>query len=99
MCFIKIIIKEDSTNSILNIGYACSWIGQLSIKSENKKEGLYFLKLAMNSWEDTSPPRYAETKKFYDKVIFDKETKQQINDLSPWRVEEFCKKFISQIII
>lgn len=96
---LSLLLKEDSTNSILNIGYACSWIGQLLIKSEKKKEGLYFLKFAMNSWESTSPPRYEETKKIYDKAIFDKETKKQIINLSGWRIEDFCKKFINEIII
>ncbi|TDN79364.1 NB-ARC domain-containing protein [Salegentibacter sp. 24] len=95
----RLLLTEDSTNSILNIGYACSWIGQLLIKSDKKKDGLYFLKYAMNSWEATSPPRYEETKKIYDKVIFDKETKKQINNLSAWRLEDFCKKYISKIII
>lgn len=96
---LRLLLKEDGTNSILNIGYACSWIGQLLIKSDKKKEGLYFLKYAMISWENTSPPRYDETKKTYDKVIFDKETKKQINNLTAWRIEDFCKKFISEIIM
>lgn len=53
----------------------------------------------MISWENTSPPRNEVTKKIYDKVIFDKQTKKQINNLSAWRIEEFCKKIISKIII
>jgi NAD-dependent SIR2 family protein deacetylase len=96
---LRLLLNEDSTNSILNIGYACGWIGQLLIKSDKKKDGLYFLKFAMNNWETTSPPRYDEIKKFYDKVVFDKEAKKQISNLSAWRIEEFCKQFISKVII
>jgi hypothetical protein len=96
---LRLLLIEDTSNSILNIGYACSWIGHLLIKSDRKKEGLYFLKYAINSWENTSPPRYEDTKKNYDNVICDKEIKKQIYSLSAWRIEEFCKRFIGEIIL
>lgn len=96
---LRLLLREDSVNSILNIGYACSWIGQLLIKSDRNDEGLYFLKFAMNSWEATSPPRYDAIKKIYNNVLFDKEIKIKINNLSAWRIEDFCKKFISKVII
>lgn len=96
---LRLLLKEDGTTSILNIGYACSWIGQLLVNTDRTKEGLYFIKYAMDCWENTSTPRYDETKMVYDRVLFDKETKKQINNLTAWRIEEFCKKFISETIL
>jgi len=96
---LRLLLSEDSTNAMINIGYACNWTGQLLIQTNKKKEGLYFLKYAMNSWQNTSPPRYFDTKLLYDNLIFDKETKKQISNLSNWRIESYCEKFIGNVII
>nr|WP_321233461.1 SIR2 family protein [uncultured Psychroserpens sp.] len=95
---LRLLLIEDRSNSILNIGYACSWIGGLLVNSDRKNDGLYFLKFAINKWESTSPPRYNDVKKEFENVTINKETKENIDNTSSWKIEKTCEKFIGEMI-
>lgn len=96
---LKLLLLEDYVNSILNIGYACMWIGNILVKENKNKDCLYFLKFAKNSWQKTSPPRLKEAEKLWDFVICDRETKDQINKLSEWKIKDYCSNFINEKLL
>lgn len=99
-CFsLKLLLKEDNSNSILNIGYACYWIGNILLKENKNKDSLYFLKLAKNSWNKTSPPRIKVILQIWQNIIIDKETKESIDKLSDWKIQNYCSNFINERII
>ncbi len=96
---LKLLLKEDSVNSILNIGYACSWIGQILQKENKSKDALYFLKFAQNCWNKTSPPRAKEIEISRMNVIADKVTKESISKLSDWKIQSYCTNYINNYIL
>ncbi|HWW40792.1 SIR2 family protein [Pedobacter sp.] len=96
---LKILLKEINTNSILNIGYACSWISEILIKNKKYKDGLYFLKYARNCWEKASPQKAKILKQNWNSVAFDKTTKNSINSLTSWKIENHCKDHLSKQLL
>lgn len=51
-------LNQDSvSNSMMNKGYACFWIGEVLQKLNRFEEAYYFLKRAINLWVKISPPR------------------------------------------
>ncbi|GEC78301.1 SIR2 family protein [Flavobacterium aquatile] len=96
---LKLLLLEDYINSVLNIGYACMWIGNLLTKENKNKDALYFLKFAQNSWKKTSVPLAKEVDVLWSNVIADKETKEYINKLSEWKIKNYCSSFINDKLI
>lgn len=91
---LRILLKENDTNSILNIGYASYWISNILLSRKDFKNGLYFLKHAINCWKKTSTLRETQLKKTWSNIIFDKNTKIEINKLPNWKIESYCKQYI-----
>jgi len=89
---ISILFKEDNSHSKLNIGYASSWIFNLLKDSNEKLLALYFLKLSINTWEHSSPPRAANARKDWKKYIIDKQTKSEVDKIPDWKILNFCKE-------
>lgn len=96
---LKILLKENDLNSRVNTGYASYWIAETLFKNKKNKEGFYFLKYAEVCWEKTSPPRLKPLKKKWADTLFDKVTKDTINCLTNWQVENFCKSYVSDNLL
>ncbi len=88
---ISILFKEDNSHSKLNIGYAASWIFEILKSSKEKLNSLYFLKLSINTWENSSPPRAVAMKKEWKKLVIDKQTKTEVEKIPDWKVINHCK--------
>lgn len=89
---ISILFKEDTSHSKLNIGYASSWIFNLLRETNEKLNALYFLKLSINTWENSSPPRASNMKKEWKKLIIDKQTKMEVEKIADWKIINICKE-------
>ncbi|QXP58567.1 SIR2 family protein [Olleya sp. HaHaR_3_96] len=89
---INILFKEETSHSKLNIGYASSWIFNILKSTEEKLRSLYFLKLSINTWLHSSPPRANNMKKAFDKLTIDKQTKTEINKIPDWKIINHCKE-------
>jgi NAD-dependent SIR2 family protein deacetylase len=89
---LDILFKEDNSHARLNIGYAASWIFNILKSTEEKLTSVYFLKLSINSWNQSSPPRAIEMKKNWDKLTIDKQTKTEINKIPDWKIINYCKE-------
>lgn len=87
----SILCNEDSSHSKLNLGYASSWIYNILKNTKNKLDSLYFLKLSINIWEHSSPPRAEKMKKEWKKLITDKQTKQEVEKIASWKINNLCK--------
>ena len=88
---ILILFKEDNSHSRLNIGYAGYWIYNILKSSKNKLNSLYFLKLSIDSWKQSSPPRLIEMKKKWKKFKIDEQTKIEIEQTPDWKIVNHCK--------
>jgi NAD-dependent SIR2 family protein deacetylase len=88
---ISILLKENTSHSKLNIGYAASWIFDILKSSNEKRNSLYFLKLSINTWDNSSPPRAIAMKKEWEKLIIDKQTKIEVEKIPDWKVINYCK--------
>lgn len=87
-----VLCKEDNSHSKLNLGYAASWIYDSLKNTKYKLDSLYFLKLSINIWEHSSPPRAEKMKKEWKKVIIDKQTKQEVEKIADWKISNLCKE-------
>lgn len=88
----SILCNEDNNHSKLNLGYAASWIYNIIKDSKSKLDSLYFLKLSINIWEQSSPPRADKMKKEWKKIIVDKQTKQEVEKIPDWKISNLCKE-------
>jgi hypothetical protein len=93
------LLKENDINSKLNISYAGSWISKILLNDHKNLDGLYFLKYARNCCDRTSPLRANQLHKDWVKVIFDKETKDHIDRLPEWKIENYCKDYLGKILL
>jgi NAD-dependent SIR2 family protein deacetylase/tetratricopeptide (TPR) repeat protein len=89
---ITILFQEDNSHSRLNVGYAASWIFNLLKSSSTKLDSLYFLKLCINTWEQTSPPRVADMRKEWSNLNVDVQTKEEVNKIPDWKILNHCKR-------
>lgn len=96
---LKLLLKENDSNTILNRGFASFWIANLLIENKKIKEALYFIKNSENYWEKTAPPRAKKLKNIWSNIIFDKSTKTHINSLSNWQIENFCKEYLAHQLL
>lgn len=96
---LKLLINEDFVNSIINIGYACSWIAYLLCELKEEEESLYFLKYAKNCWDKTSPPRSTKISLMWNSINISEETKQKIFELSEWKIKDHCSSYIANKLI
>lgn len=87
----SILSKEHSSYSILNTGYAASWLFNLLKDSKENINSLYFYHMALNNWEKTSPPRANKLKESMDLVFIDSQVKLQIENLPAWKINKYCK--------
>lgn len=90
---LDILVKEYNSYSILNIGYAASWIFNILKVTKEKKSSLYFYNMALNNWEKTAPPRATKLKASLDLVSIDSQIKLQIEKLPKWKIDTYCKEF------
>ncbi|WBX72004.1 NB-ARC domain-containing protein [Tenacibaculum retecalamus] len=88
---ITILFKEDNSHSKLNIGYAASWIFNILKLTKEKLNSLYFLKLGINTWEKSSPPKAITLKKTWEKLIIDEQTKIEVSKIPDWRIINYSK--------
>ncbi|MEA5427557.1 SIR2 family protein [Arcicella lustrica] len=95
----KKLLNENYDDSTLNNGYASFWIAEILFRYKKFKDGFYFLKYAEICWEKTSPPRLKLLKKTWSDCVFDKVTKDTIQNMTTWQVESYCKSFINQELI
>ena len=86
-----ILVKERNSYSILNTGYAASWIFNLLKNSKEKKNSLYFYNMALNNWEKTAPPRANKLRETMDLVSIDSQVKLQVENLPKWKIDTHCK--------
>ncbi|NII83174.1 SIR2 family protein [Pedobacter sp. SG908] len=97
---LKLLLKEQSdTNSILNIGYASHWISQILLDNKYFKDALYFLKYSRNSYEKVSPPMAKVLEVVWANIPFDKTTKQSIERLTNWKIENHCKEHLGKALL
>jgi len=103
---ISILFTDNDSHYRLNIGYAASWISNILKSKGQKLKALYYLKLSIQMWKNTSPPRAVHMKNEWNNFIFDKESKVEIDKLPDWKIENYCKddtrtsieKFIKRLI-
>ena len=86
---ITILFKEDNSHSWLNIGYAASWIFNILNLRKEKKDSLYFLKLSINTWARSSPPRAFRMTKEWNGLSIDQ--KSDIENIPDWKILNYCK--------
>ncbi|MEM8508140.1 MAG: SIR2 family protein [Bacteroidota bacterium] len=91
----KSLTKEDDSSSLINLGYASFWIGQLLVKMKDKT-GLYFLTYSKNLWLKTSPPRMEEARLSISKSQFENEYKKKISNLSEWKIKRYCENCVNE---
>jgi len=96
---LKRLAKESHTASILNIGYACSWISEILFQKNKNKDGLYFLKYARNCWDKVSPPRAKILKQKWLNTAIGKSTKDSINNLNNWKIESYCRDYLGKQLL
>ena len=60
----------------------------------NINDGLLFLKLAIFSWDNVSPPRANKLREKWDAIDCDIQLKSQIDGLADWQVEKQCKQLL-----
>jgi hypothetical protein len=96
---LKLLAKESNTTSILNIGFACSWISDMLVKKNRNRDALYFLKYAKNCWEKVSPPKTKSLKQKWSSIVADKITKDSINNLNSWKIESYCTIYLSKQLL
>ena len=97
-CYIKSLVQifkeENDKDSKLNVGYASYWISGVLIVENNINDGLLFLKLAIFSWDNVSPPRANKLREKWDAIDCDIQLKSQIDGLADWQVEKQCKQLL-----
>lgn len=93
---ISILFGDDSNFSKLNIGYAASWIFNILKTSEEKLNSLYFLKLSIDSWENSSPPRALAMKKEWKKIAIDEQKKTDVSKIPDWKTTSICREISKQ---
>jgi NAD-dependent SIR2 family protein deacetylase len=96
---ISILFEEDNSRAKLNIGYASSWIYNVLKNKGEKLKALYFLKLSINEWQQSSPPRSEKMKKEWRDLKFDKESKKEVNKLPDWKIENYCKEEVNKKVL
>lgn len=89
---LSILAKENNSYSILNIGYAASWIFNILKSSKEKINSLYFFNLAIDRWEKTAPPKAEKLKNDLDFVSIDSQLRLQIENIPQWKIFNFCKE-------
>ncbi len=94
----KLLVLEDYINSIINTGYACLWIGAILSDSGKNLEALYFLKLARNCWDITSPPRSKDAMEKWNSINIDINSKNRIEETSDWKIKDYCSSFVADKI-
>lgn len=96
---LKLLINEDYLNTIINIGYACSWIANILIDGDDQENALYFLKYGKNCWEKTSPPQSISILEQWELIPIADSTKQKIEEMSEWKIKDYCSSFIANKIL
>lgn len=87
------LLLVKSSNSSLNIGYACLWIGDLLNKDLNIQGAYMFYQYALTTWEKTSPLRAQAVKERLLKIKSQENFDIRFKKISDFEIEKFCKKF------
>lgn len=96
---LKLLMNEDNLNTLINVGYACSWIANILLENGSDEDALYFLKFAKNCWDRTSPPRSQEVEQKWHSIDALESTKAKIGEMSEWKIKDYCSNFIAAKII
>lgn len=95
---LKLLMSENHLNAIINTGYASSWIASILQENDKEDDALYFLKYAKNCWDKTSPPRSVKISEQWELNTVSEVTKNRINEMSEWKVKDYCSTFIANEI-
>lgn len=96
---LKLLVAEDYINSIINTGYACLWISVILSESGKNLEALYFLKLARNCWDKTSPPRSKDAMEKWKSINIDINSKNRIEETSEWKIKDYCSSYVADKVL
>ena len=97
-CYFKsfiLLYLDNSSQKLINLGYASEWISDVLSKMHENESGLYFLKYAAEIWSNCSPPLSNKCKLKLSQVI-QSSTVNSILSLERWQVENFCKLYIKK---
>lgn len=90
------VMQESYANRLINLGHVSKWIFESLHVVGEELASFYFLKLALDSWESTSPYYYGQTVTCdpYKEVIgiF---VENGINEMDKWRVEKYCIDWVN----
>ncbi len=89
------IFMVESSNRILNLGYAADWISEVLFEKKDMESSYYFLRYAVMMWHKCSPPlsnRCKSKLKKYDTT----NTTNSILSLQFWQIEKYCKAMIKK---
>lgn len=87
-----ILNKSNNTYSILNMGYAASWIFKLLSSIKDKRNALYFYTLAVDRWEKTAPPKADKLKNDLKDMYINSQIRQEFEKIPKWKVINYCKE-------
>lgn len=90
-----LLFDERSTQSVLNVGYACKWISEILLRKNELEIAIYFVKLGMLSWYKYAPPYGEQLANLFLSIKIDQKEKDRINALEDWQIEKFCKEWIN----
>lgn len=89
---LSILVKEMSSNSQLNRGFAASWIMEALLDLKQYNEAFYFYRLSLRYWEIVAPVKRAEVERSYQRYF--RNISEKLLKTSDWEVEKQCLKFI-----
>ncbi|MGE4402895.1 MAG: SIR2 family protein [Desulfobulbus sp.] len=92
-----LIYDGDSSDRLINLGYASYWISEILYDNAKIETSYYFYKHALDKWEKSSPPLFNKNKinSKYDKYF---PMVQNISQIVDWRVEQFCNRWVHEKI-
>lgn len=84
--------QDNVSNSIMNKGYACFWIGEVLQKLNRIEDAYNFFKQANNLWTKISPPRAKIVQNELDKI----DTNLILINYSKAELEDYCNGWIEK---
>lgn len=91
------IFKDDSSNRLINLGYAALWISEALLKTNKIESAFYFYKFALISWEASSPVLVNRNKTSFTEHQ-SSSTYKSITSQENWRIEKYCLDWVSAVL-
>ncbi|WP_283130243.1 hypothetical protein [Enterovibrio norvegicus] len=97
ICYAKsfyYLFESDSSNRLINLGYASSWLADLLFELGKSEASYYFYSFSFESWSSSSPILSNRNKSKISKFE-DNSTYRSISSQELWRIEKYCNNWIN----